>query len=78
MSYSHRDRQVANWLHRALETYRLPLHMIAAGKAERLRPIFKDRDELPASDSLGDAIETAIHSSDALIVLCSPAAAASP
>ena len=78
MSYSHRDRQVANWLHRALETYRLPPHMIAAGKAERLRPIFKDRDELPASDSLGDAIETAIRSSDALIVLCSPAAAASP
>lgn len=78
MSYSHRDRQVANWLHRALETYRLPPHMIAAGKAERLRPIFKDRDELPASDSLGDAIESAIRSSDALIVLCSPAAAASP
>ncbi len=78
MSYSHRDWQVAKWLHRALETYRLPPQMIAAGKAERLRPIFKDRDELPASDSLGDAIETAIRSSDALIVLCSPAAAASP
>ena len=78
MSYSHRDRRTANWLHRALETYRLPPHMIAEGKAERLRPIFKDRDELPASDSLGEAIENAIRASDALIVLCSPAAAASP
>ena len=78
ISYSHRDKAVAGWLHRALETYRLPKHLLDSGKAERLHPIFKDREELPAADSLGDAIALAIESSDALIVLCSPAAAKSP
>ncbi|QZD91010.1 TIR domain-containing protein [Qipengyuania aurantiaca] len=78
ISYSHRDKRIANWLHRALETYRLPPHLVEGGKPARLHPIFKDRDELPAADSLGAAIEQAIASSDALIVLCSPDAAASP
>lgn len=78
ISYSHRDKAIAGWLHRALETYRLPKHLLESGKAERLHPIFKDREELPAADSLGDAIALAIESSDALIVLCSPAAAKSP
>ena len=78
ISYSHRDKAIAGWLHRALETYRLPKHLLDSGKAERLHPIFKDREELPAADSLGDAIALAIESSDALIVLCSPAAAQSP
>ncbi|QZD86843.1 toll/interleukin-1 receptor domain-containing protein [Qipengyuania psychrotolerans] len=78
ISYSHRDKAIAGWLHRALETYRLPKHLLDSGKAERLHPIFKDREELPAADSLGDAIALAIESSDALIVLCSPAAAKSP
>ena len=78
ISYSHRDKRIANWLHHALETYRLPPHLIAQGKHERLRPIFKDRDELAAAESLDEAIESAILHSDALIILCSPAAAESP
>ena len=78
ISYSHRDKRVANWLHHALETYRLPLGEGAAQASSRLQPIFKDREELPAADSLGEAIEMAIQASDALIVLCSPAAATSP
>lgn len=78
ISYSHRDARVAGWLHHALETYRLPSSSLTEGRPARLHPIFKDREELPAADSLGDAIEAAIRASDALIVLCSPAAAASP
>ncbi|MBX7528054.1 toll/interleukin-1 receptor domain-containing protein [Qipengyuania vesicularis] len=78
ISYSHRDKRIANWLHSALETYRLPPKAVAEGKPARLHPIFKDREELPAADSLGEAIEQAIRCSDALIVLCSPAAAQSP
>ena len=78
ISYSHRDKRIANWLHSALETYRLPSKAVAEGKPARLHPIFKDREELPAADSLGEAIEQAIRCSDALIVLCSPAAAQSP
>ncbi|MBB3764390.1 toll/interleukin-1 receptor domain-containing protein [Sphingomicrobium lutaoense] len=78
LSYSHRDKAVANWLHRALETYRLPEDLVAEGAPERLHPIFKDREELAAADDLGAAIREAIHESQAMIVLCSPDAAASP
>ena len=78
ISYSHRDKRIANWLHHALETYRLPDQAAESKGREGLRPIFKDRDELPAADNLGEAIEQAIRASDALIVLCSPGAAQSP
>ncbi|WP_198507741.1 toll/interleukin-1 receptor domain-containing protein [Qipengyuania seohaensis] len=78
ISYSHRDKRVANWLHHALETYRLPDQARVTMGRQGLQPIFKDRDELPAADSLGEAIEQAIRASDALIVLCSPSAAKSP
>lgn len=75
ISYSHRDRKVAEWLHRSLETYRAPRGLASAGA--RLRPIFRDRDELSASADLNQAIRDALDLSDALIVLCSPASAAS-
>ena len=82
LSYSHADREIAQWLHRALETYRLPKKLIGRETPQgpapgRLRRIFKDREELSASGNLGAAIETALAASDALIVICSRAAAAS-
>lgn len=80
ISYSHRDRKAAQWLHRALETYRPP-RMLNKGVDDpsklSLRPIFRDRDELSASLDLNEAIRTALDHSDALIVLCSEASAAS-
>jgi tetratricopeptide (TPR) repeat protein len=42
-----------------------------------LRPVFRDREELVASDDLGDTISGALSVSRSLIVLCSPTAAAS-
>lgn len=78
ISYSHRDMRLANWLHGRLENFRLPEGIDAPGLGSGLRPIFKDRDELPASEDLGAALEEAIVNSDALIVLCSPHAAISP
>ncbi|MFB0613091.1 toll/interleukin-1 receptor domain-containing protein [Aurantiacibacter poecillastricola] len=82
MSYSHRDKRWADWLHRALETYRPPRHLLGrlsetASSQGRLRPIFRDRDELAASADLGERIERALSEAAALIVLCSPAAARS-
>lgn len=80
ISYSHRDRKAAQWLHRALETYRPPRLLSKGGvdlSKATLRPIFRDRDELSASLDLNGAIRTALEHSDALIVLCSEAAAAS-
>lgn len=78
LSYSHRDKRIAEWLHRQLENYRLPAGIDLPDFRSGIRPIFKDREELPASDNLGAELEAALANSDALIVLCSPNAAISP
>jgi eukaryotic-like serine/threonine-protein kinase len=44
---------------------------------ERLYPIFRDRDELASGSELSESIRKAMEDSDALIVICSPAARAS-
>ncbi len=80
ISYSHHDRKTAEWIHRALETYRAPRRLTTTdGDAPEptLRPIFRDRAELSASSDLGEVIRDALDRSDALILLCSPASAAS-
>ena len=74
ISYSHHDRKAAEWIHRALETYRAPRRLTTtsgATPARALTPIFRDRDELTASPDLGEVIRDALDRSDALIVLCS-------
>jgi tetratricopeptide (TPR) repeat protein len=81
ISYSHRDRRWAEWLHRNIESYRLPPGVISASEGElsaaRLKPVFLDRAELPTSASLADSVTAALTDSAALIVICSPAAAQS-
>ena len=81
ISYSHLDRKLAAWVHRALETYRAPPGLTArtdgAPVARELKPIFRDRDELAAASDLGEVIRDALDRSDAMIVLCSPASARS-
>jgi eukaryotic-like serine/threonine-protein kinase len=82
ISYSHADRNWAMWLHRSLEAYRTPKNLLAnrsdgTSVPRRLTPIFHDREELPSSPDLPGRINTALLNSENLIVLCSPAAAAS-
>jgi len=82
ISYSHVDRDVARWLHRALEAYRVPPRLRASielpnAKSGRLSPVFLDREELPSSTDLAESVRTALDASDALIVVCSPTAARS-
>lgn len=83
ISYSHKDAQHGRWLHRRLESYRLPRRLIGL-KTERgivparLAPIFRDREELPAAGDLSDKVRAALAVSETLIVVCSPNAAASP
>src|SRR6476661_7874241 len=54
LSYSHKDTEVADWLHRELEQFRVP-HALAGRLTEngvipnRLTPIFRDRHELAAA-----------------------------
>ncbi|HEX3366427.1 tetratricopeptide repeat protein [Phenylobacterium sp.] len=82
ISYSHRDKALTQWLHRELEGYRIPAKL--AGKVtnvgavpRRLRPIFRDREELPASGDLSAELSAALRQSMFLVVICSPASARS-
>ncbi len=83
LSYSHRDKEWGQWLHAAIERYRVPRDL--AGKTTqngsvpaKLRPIFRDRFDLEAGHSLTEQVTTALNQSESLIVLCSPASARSP
>jgi tetratricopeptide (TPR) repeat protein len=82
ISYSHKDKATATWLHSQLERFTVPNKLV--GKAtslgtvpKRLTPIFRDQDELPASGNLGAELEDALSRSLFLIVVCSPASAQS-
>lgn len=82
ISYSHTDQGWARRLHRMLETYRVPRHLVGTetdkGKVPaRLAPIFRDTDDLPAATDLSDAVRDALARTDTLIVVCSPSAATS-
>ena len=79
ISYSHADARWAQWIHRALERYRVPARLLAERglASNRLHPVFRDRDELSSSSSLSGAIQTALQASENLVVVCSPAAAKS-
>ncbi len=82
ISYSHRDQAWADWLHKALETYRVPRRLVgretAAGPVpRRLFPVFRDLEELPSSPNLSGAIDQALQQSRYLIVIASPYAAVS-
>jgi eukaryotic-like serine/threonine-protein kinase len=83
ISYSHADRAWADWLHRALERYRVPYRLVGTATAaglvpRRIAPVFLDRIELAATTDLDSTIADALRASRSLIVICSPAAVASP
>ncbi len=78
ISYCHQDRKAAARLQSALESFRPDPGAISEGRApERLRPIFRDREVLGSSHDLTTSIRDALEQSQALIVVCSPRAAAS-
>lgn len=79
ISYSHADERWAKRLQRWLERYRVPKRL-RAGRPElpaRLYPVFRDRDDLASANDLSESVQAAMAESGALIVICSPAAAAS-
>jgi tetratricopeptide (TPR) repeat protein len=82
ISYSRADVAAARRIHAQLETYRLPHRLHPENQAwnektRRLKPVFRDHDELTAAPDLGEALQTALAQSQFLIVLCSPASAKS-
>ncbi|GEM_PF-1881241 len=75
ISYRHTepDRRWAKWLHGALETYRVPGKLVREkGIAPRIRRVFRDEEELPASADLSREIDRALEHARFLIVICSP------
>ena len=82
IAYSHHDDLWARWLHKALETYRVPARLVGKETAigvipSRLIPIFRDRSELPSAPDLDRKVGEALRQSANLIVICSPHSAAS-
>jgi len=76
ISYSQFDESWAKWIHKALETYRLPLAI--AGKIigeevapKYLKPVFRDRDELGGGSDLGAKLRKALEQSRSMVVICS-------
>jgi len=82
ISYSHSDEKDARWLHRRLETYRIPRGVAAEVGVRglfgrRIGKVFRDRAEFAAGGELIEEIRAALRRSEHLIVLCWPKAAAS-
>lgn len=77
ISYSHCDAKIAKWLHRKLESYKLPIEIHNEFENSKyLRPIFRDKDDLNTG-VLGDELRKHLESSKYLIVICSPNSAKS-
>ena len=79
ISYSHRDRKWSAWLQRALESYRVPKRLVGVDGEfgpvpQRLQPVFRDREDLPSASDLSAKVKEALEASEAMIVICSPAA----
>src|SRR5215831_10120318 len=82
ISYSHRDAAWGDWLHQALERYRVPKKLVGTkGRTgavpASLFPIFRDREELASSADLPEQIKQALEQSARLVVICSPQSATS-
>lgn len=75
-----RIRTWGEWLHGAMERYRIPAALRrqeSRGIPRSLFPVFLDRFEFPSEANLHDAVRVALEDSHFLIVVCSPLAAAS-
>lgn len=89
ISYRHLDavepgRQWAAWVQNVLERYTTPPELAGQPSlyGDTVPPdmarVFRDKDQIPAHGDLGALIHDALERSRVLIVLCTPAAVASP
>ena len=82
ISYSHVDEKHARWLQSRLERYRVPRRLVGTEGAfgavpARLRPVFRDREDLSSASDLTARLKEELEHSEFLIVVCSPASASS-
>lgn len=85
ISYRHadnreQDRTWASWLHQEIERYDVPADMVGRTNPrgdlipERIYPVFRDEESLPADADLANTIINALNRSRFMVVLCSPRA----
>ncbi len=85
MAYRHSDnreadREWASWLQREIEQYQVPAELVGTKNdrgeviPDRIYPVFRDEEVLPASADLAEAISDAIRKSRCMITICSPSA----
>lgn len=82
ISYKHDDAVWARKIHRYLEAYSIPRRLVdkkvqVGIVPKTLRPIYKDRDEMPSGSDLSKVVKDALEASEFLIVICSPGSAES-
>lgn len=77
ISHSHKDKAWADWLHKKLESYKIPntVKNDYAGRIpKQIRPIFLDKTDIGIGD-LDRNLNKELSDSRFLIVICSPSAA---
>lgn len=71
ISYNHRDIKMAKWLHRKLESYKLPTEIHNEFEDSKyLRPVFRDQEDLNTG-ILSEELRKHLEESKFLIVICS-------
>ena len=73
-----RDTLVAREIQHGLEQFRLPKGIRQKSGKDRIERIFRDQSELEITSDLSGRIESALASSEYLIVICSPEYSESP
>ena len=76
ISYSHADMKWGRWLQKKLETFRVPREVARDRQGSGNLRIFRDQTDLAGAE-LAAALDREIERSRFLIVICSPASAAS-
>ena len=76
ISYSHRDLNWARWVQRRIETFRIPKDVPDQTLVGRHLRVFRDQTDL-AGLEVQEALRKELRASRDLIVICSPASAAS-
>lgn len=78
ISYSQKDKVWGRRLQSWLETYRVPVGVVASIEdGQRLGRFFRDEAEMPAASDIGEVVREAIETAESLIVVCSPRSAQS-
>jgi hypothetical protein len=78
ISYSQQDKSWGRRLHNWMETYRVPVGVVAQVEdGGRLGRFFRDEAEMPAASDIAEVVRDAIERAESLIVICSPRSAQS-